>query len=29
MQDGFVQINDAPGLGIEIRKDTLAHYRIN
>lgn len=29
MQDGFVQINDAPGLGIEIRKDTLARYRIN
>ena len=29
MQNGFVQINDAPGLGIEIRKDTLARYRIN
>ena len=27
--DGFVAIPDAPGLGIEVRRDTLERYRVN
>ena len=29
MTDGFVHIPDRPGLGIEVRRDTLARFRVN
>ena len=29
MTDGFVHISDRPGLGIEVRRDTLARFRVN
>jgi L-alanine-DL-glutamate epimerase-like enolase superfamily enzyme len=29
MTDGFVHIPDRPGLGIEVRRDTLERFRVN
>jgi D-galactarolactone cycloisomerase len=29
MQEGFVEVPDGPGLGIEVRRDTLARFKVN
>jgi L-alanine-DL-glutamate epimerase-like enolase superfamily enzyme len=29
MTDGFVPIPNGPGLGIEVRRDTLERFRVN
>ena len=28
-KDGFVQVPDAPGIGVEVNRDILEKYRIN